>query len=91
MGKNDFIDLMSVKFSITKKEASIIIDRFTDTVIDAMSQDKEVQLIGFGSFSIAHIPAREGRNPRTGEALQVKAHKQPKFRAGQKLKEACNK
>lgn len=56
-----------------------------------MEQGKEISLIGFGSFSVSKIEARNGRNPRTGEALKIAAYNQPKFKVGQKLKDACNK
>ena len=90
MSKADFLDLMSEKYSMTKKDANLVVEKFTETVISSLQEGKEVQLIGFGTFSVADIPAREGRNPRTGEPLQVRAHKQPKFKSGQKLKDACN-
>ena len=61
------------------------------SVIDAMGQGKEISLIGFGSFSVQKVEAREGRNPRTGDALKIAAYNQPKFKVGQKLKDAVNK
>ena len=64
---------------------------FTSSVIDAISKGNEISLIGFGSFSVSKIEARNGRNPRTGEALKIAAYNQPKFKVGQKLKDACNK
>ncbi len=64
---------------------------FTSSVIDAMAEGKEISLIGFGNFSVSKIAARSGRNPRTGEALKIAAYNQPKFKVGQKLKDACNK
>jgi nucleoid DNA-binding protein len=56
-----------------------------------MGQGKEISLIGFGSFSVQRVEAREGRNPRTGNALKIGAYNQPKFKVGQKLKDAVNK
>ena len=91
MNKQEFIDHIANQHGCTKKEAEKAIDIFTFSVIDALSQGKEISLIGFGSFSVSKIEARNGRNPRTGEALKIAAYNQPKFKVGQKLKDACNK
>lgn len=64
---------------------------FTSSVIDALSKGNEISLIGFGSFSVQKVEAREGRNPRTGNTLKIGAYNQPKFKVGQKLKDAVNK
>ena len=64
---------------------------FTSSVIDAISKGNEISLIGFGSFSVQKVEAREGRNPRTGDTLKIAAYNQPKFKVGQKLKDAVNK
>jgi len=56
---------------------------FTSSVIDAIGQGKEISLIGFGHFSVSKVEAREGRNPKTGDALQVAAYNQPRFKVGQ--------
>ena len=63
---------------------------FTSSVIDALSKGNEISLIGFGSFSVQKVEAREGRNPRTGNTLKIAAYNQPKFKVGQKLKDAVN-
>ena len=63
---------------------------FTSSVIDAIGQGKEISLVGFGNFSIGQVAARTGRNPKTQEPLQIPAYNQPKFKAGQKLKDAVN-
>ena len=91
MNKQEFIDHIANQHGCTKKEAEKAIDIFTSSVIDAMGQGKEISLIGFGSFSVSKIEARNGRNPRTGEVLKIAAYNQPKFKVGQKLKDACNK
>ena len=91
MHKQGFIDHIANQHGCTKKEAEKTIDTFTSSVIDAMEQGKEISLIGFGSFSVSKIEARNGRNPRTGELLKIAAYNQPKFKVGQKLKDACNK
>ena len=66
------------------------IDTFTSSVINAIGQGKEISLIGFGNFTVSKVAARTGRNPRTGEELQIAAYNQPKFKVGQKLKDAVN-
>jgi nucleoid DNA-binding protein len=71
--------------------AEKVINMFTSSVIDAISKGNEISLIGFGSFSVQKVEAREGRNPRTGNALKIGAYNQPKFKVGQKLKDAVNK
>ena len=63
---------------------------FTSSVIGAMCENNEISLMGFGHFSTTKIATRVGRNPRTGDTLQIKAYNQPKFKVGQKLKDACN-
>ena len=91
MNKSEFEKYIATKHSITQKEAGNMIDMFTSSVMSALGEGKEVSLVGFGSFSVADVPTRTGRNPRTGEALEIKAYKQPRFKVGQKLKDAVNK
>ena len=90
MNKTEFVKHIAQQHSCSQVEADKIIDMFTSSVIDAMGQGKEISLIGFGSFSIQRVEAREGRNPRTGDALKIAAYNQPKFKVGQKLKDAVN-
>jgi len=90
MNKSDFITYISNKHTITKIESEKIIDMFTSSTIGAISEGKEVSLIGFGKFSISKMDARPGRNPKTGEAVQIKAYNQPRFKVGQKMKDAVN-
>ena len=91
MNKQEFIDHIASQHGCTKKEAEKAIDIFTSSVIEALGNGKEISLIGFGNFTVSKVEAREGRNPRTGEALKIAAYNQPKFKVGQKLKDACNK
>lgn len=90
MNKGEFINHISEKYSCTKVEAEKTIDMFTSSVIDALRSGNEISLVGFGNFSVSKVAARVGRNPRTGETLQIKAYNQPKFKVGQKLKDAVN-
>ncbi len=91
MNKSEFVDHIAGQHSCTKKDAEKAIDIFTSSVIDALSQGKEISLVGFGNFTIGKVAARTGRNPKTQEPLQIPAYNQPKFKVGQKLKDACNK
>ena len=90
MNKTEFVKHIAQQHSCSQVEADKIIDMFTSSVIDAMGQGKEISLIGFGSFSVQRVEAREGRNPRTGDALKIAAYNQPKFKVSQKLKDAVN-
>lgn len=91
MNKSEFVDHIAAQHSCTKKDAEKAIDIFTSSVIDALSQGKEISLVGFGNFTIGKVAARTGRNPKTQEPLQIPAYNQPKFKVGSKLKDACNK
>ena len=91
MNKGDFIKFISENNNCTQGMAEKVINMFTSSVIDAISKGNEISLIGFGSFSVQKVEARDGRNPRTGNALKIGAYNQPKFKVGQKLKDAVNK
>ena len=91
MHKEEFSKHIAQQHNITQKAAHDVIDTFTSSVIDAMGQGKEISLVGFGNFSIGKVAARTGRNPKTQEPLQIPAYNQPKFKVGQKLKDAVNK
>ncbi len=91
MNKGDFIKFISENNNCTQGMAEKVINMFTSSIIDAISKGNEISLIGFGSFSVQRVEAREGRNPRTGDALKIAAYNQPKFKVGQKLKDAVNK
>ena len=91
MNKQQFISYIASEHNCTKVEAEKTIDMFVSSVIDAIGQGNEISLVGFGNFSVSKVAARDGRNPRTGTALKIAAYNQPKFKVGQKLKDACNK
>ena len=71
-------------------EIEAVADTFFDTIIHHLAQGGRVELRGFGTFSTRNRDAREGRNPRTGAAIKIKAAKVPKFRPGKALKDALN-
>lgn len=72
----------------TKAEAERAVEGVFDTIVKTMGRGEEVAITGFGTFRVAKRAARMGRNPKTGESIQIKASVKPKFRAGKSLKEA---
>lgn len=90
MNKTQFVKHLATQNSITQDEANKAIDMFTSSVTSALAGGDEVSLIGFGNFSVSKMASRPGRNPKTGETIQIKAYNQPKFKTGQKLKDAVN-
>ena len=73
-----------------QRDVENIVNAILGEIIGAMARGDRVELRGFGAFSVKNRPARTGRNPRTGEALAIKAARMPKFRAGKALKDAIN-
>ncbi|HXI87208.1 MAG TPA: HU family DNA-binding protein [Parvularculaceae bacterium] len=90
MNKNEFIDRVSEMAGVNKAEATRAVDAVFDTITETLRRGDDVRLVGFGTFSAAKRAAREGRNPRTGETIQIPASIQPKFSAGKGLKDALN-
>lgn len=90
MNKKDFITYISDKHTITKAEAGKIIDIFTSSVMGALGEGNEVSLIGLGNFLVSKVAARAGRNPQTGEVVQIPAYNQPRFKVGKKMKDTVN-
>ena len=76
------------EIGITKKQAAEVVDCVFDTIKDALAKGDKVSLIGFGTFSVKERAAREGRNPRTGEKIKIKAKKIPSFKPGKDLRES---
>ena len=87
MNKGDLIDEVA-KVVNTKKQAQEAVDCVFSTITKALKKKDAVSLAGFGSFKVDQRKARKGRNPRTGEEIQIKAKKVPKFVAGKALKDA---
>jgi DNA-binding protein HU-beta len=90
MNKSELIDAVATAADLTKADAGRAIDATVAAISDTLSKGDSLSLIGFGTFSISNRAARTGRNPRTGEAIQIKAAKLPKFKAGKALKDAVN-
>jgi DNA-binding protein HU-beta len=89
MNKGDLVNAVA-KVTATKKDAQAAVDCVFDTITKALKKKGEVTLIGFGTFKVAKRKARTGRNPKTGEALKIKAKSVPKFVAGKGLKDAVS-
>ena len=90
MNKTELIAAVAEKAEISKKDAEKAVKAFTDAVAEELAKGGKVQLVGFGTFEVAERPAREGRNPRTGETMKIAASKSPKFKAGKALKDSLN-
>jgi DNA-binding protein HU-beta len=90
MNKNDLVAAVAQSTDTSKADAAKAVDSVLDAITSALKSGDGVQLIGFGNFSVADRAARQGRNPRTGETIQIAASKQPKFKAGKALKDAVN-
>ena len=90
MTKQEFVDQVSDRAELSKKDAAGAVDAFLDTVEDALKRGSDVSFSGFGKFSVSARSAREGRNPATGETIQIAASNVPRFTAGAGLKKAVN-
>jgi DNA-binding protein HU-beta len=90
MNKNELIEFISNKEDCSKSEAEKVINMFTNGIISAVSEGNEISLIGFGSFNISKVEARDGINPKTKEPLKIESYNQVRFKVGQKLKDAVN-
>lgn len=90
MNKNDLIANVSSSSGLSKTNAAKAVDSVFDAIGDSLKGGQEVRLVGFGTFSVARRAATQGRNPRTGEKIQIAASNQPKFKAGKGLKSLVN-
>ena len=90
MNKSDLVDAIAKSADISKAAAARALDSTVDTIKKALKKGDSVSLVGFGTFKVGKRAARNGRNPRTGETIKIKAAKVPKFSAGKGLKEAVN-
>ena len=90
MNKADLVAAMAEKAGVSKKDAEASLKAFTDVVAEELKKGEKIQLVGFGTFEVSERAAREGRNPQTGETMEIKASKTPKFKAGKALKDMMN-
>ncbi|HID50240.1 MAG TPA: HU family DNA-binding protein [Chromatiales bacterium] len=90
MNKTELIDAVAEGADISKAAATRAVDTMLDSITSSLAKGDAVTLVGFGTFSVKDRAARTGRNPRTGEPIQIKAAKVPGFKAGKALKDAVN-
>ena len=91
MKKAELAAIVAEKAGLTKKDADAAITAVVEAVTDALVKGDKVQLVGFGTFEVRERGARTGKNPRTGEVIEIAACKQPAFKAGKALKDAVAK
>jgi DNA-binding protein HU-beta len=88
MNKSELIDAIAQQSGLSKTDAGKALDATINSITDALKADDTVTLVGFGTFGVKERAARTGRNPQTGETLEIKASKVPSFKAGKGLKDA---
>ena len=88
MTKSEFVDQVAERSDLSKKEAGDAVDAVLETIEDALKRGSDVTFSGFGKFHVAERGAREGRNPSTGEKIQIAASRVPRFTAGSALKKS---
>lgn len=90
MNKTELVAAIAEKTELSKKDSEKALKAFIDVVTEELKKGEKIQLVGFGTFEVVERAAREGRNPLTGDKMQIKASKAPKFKAGKALKDAVN-
>jgi len=90
VNKNDLVASVASDSGLSKADATKAVDAVLDAITSSLKGGTEVRLVGFGTFSVSRRQATTGRNPRTGETIQIAASNQPKFKAGKGLKDAVN-
>ena len=90
MNKSDLVQAVADSSGISKADSAKAVDAVFDCITSSLKGGDEVRVVGFGTFSVSRRAASTGRNPRTGETIQIAASMQPKFKAGKALKDAVN-
>ena len=90
MNKTDLINVVAQETELKKKDVEAVVNATSDAISAALKEGDKVQLIGFGTFEVKDVAAREGRNPKTGEAITIEASKRPGFSASKALKDLVN-
>lgn len=90
MNKNDLVSAVADHSGLSKNDAAKAVEAVFESITGALAKGGDVRLVGFGTFSVTERKASTGRNPRTGEPMEIKASTQPKFKAGKGLKDAVN-
>jgi DNA-binding protein HU-beta len=88
MNKTELVNTVATQAELTKNDATKAVDALIETISSALAKEEKIQLIGFGTFEVRERAARTGRNPQTGEEIQIPASKIPAFKPGKELKEA---
>ncbi|CAA9427210.1 HU family DNA-binding protein [Microcoleus sp. Pol7_A1] len=87
MNKGELVDVVAEKASVTKKQADAVLSAALEAIMEAVSDGDKVTLVGFGSFESRERKAREGRNPKTGDKMEIPATRVPAFSAGKLFKD----
>ena len=90
MNKTQLIEAIAASANLKKKDAEAALNAATAAIAEALKNGEQVQLIGFGTFEVKDVAAREGRNPKTGETIKIAAAKKPAFTASKVLKDQVN-
>ena len=90
MNKNELVAAVSEKAGLSKSDATRAIDATLEAITEALRKNDDVRLVGFGTYTVSTRAASEGRNPRTGEPMQIRESTQPKFKPGKGLKDSVN-
>lgn len=91
MNKKELVQTIAKEADVTIDNANKCLDALTKAITESLTENDNVTLVGFGTFQVKDRVAREGRNPKTGETIQIKASKVPSFKAGKTLKDKVNK
>lgn len=90
MNKAEFVSAVADAAELSRADAARAVDAVVGTITKALKKGENVTLVGFGTFEVRERAARQGRNPKTGEAIKINASKNPSFKAGKALKDAVN-
>lgn len=90
MNKAELVAAIADRTGLSKKDAEAALKAFTDVVAEELKKGEKIQLVGFGTFEVTERAARTGRNPQSGEEMNIPASKAPKFKAGKALKDLIN-
>ena len=91
MNKNELVSVVAEKSGFSKKDAAVALDSVIAAISDSLAQGEKIQLVGFGTFEVKERAARSGKNPRTGEVVEIPASKAPVFKAGKALKDSVDR
>lgn len=90
MTKTDLVNVVAAETEVSKKTVDTVVNAVLDAIAGALKEDDKVQLMGFGTFEVKNVAAREGHNPKTGETIQIPESKKVSFSASKALKDSVN-